>query len=153
MTFELFFIRDICVEMIKVQITKQSNYPVGVANIKKKLAAFLAKQGIVSSSEVSVAIVGEKKMMELGQKYLKDKKLHNVLSFTPTEVNPHTKNFGEGVKNFVYPPDGLIHLGEIIVCFPVAAKEANNENVLINTKVYELVEHGALHLMGIHHKE
>lgn len=127
--------------MIKVLITKQSNYPVKVSVIKKKLAAFLAKNGIVSDAEVSVAIVGEKKMMEVG-KYLKDKKLHNVLSFTPTEV-----------RNFVYPPDNLIHLGEIVVCYPQAVKESEDENVLIDERVYELVEHGALHLLGIHHEE
>lgn len=128
--------------MIRVSVTKQSNYPIGVANIKKKLVAFLAKSGIVSSSEVSVAIVGEAKMKELSQKYLNDKKLHNVLSFTPSEV-----------KGFVYPPDGKLHLGEIVVCFPKAVQEAKEENVLIEERVYELIEHGAMHLMGIHHAE
>lgn len=128
--------------MIKVSITKQSNYPVKSTVIKKKLAEFLAKSGIVSNAEVSVAIVGEAKMMELGKKYLKDHKLHNVLSFTPTEV-----------KDFVYPPDGTLHLGEIIVCYPLAVKEAGEENVLTDERVYELVEHGALHLLGIHHED
>jgi rRNA maturation RNase YbeY len=82
-------------------------------------------------------------MLEIGAKYLKDKKLHNVLSFVPGEVK----------KNFVYPPDGIIHLGEIIVCYPVAVMESGVENVLIDQRVYELVEHGALHLLGIHHEE
>lgn len=126
--------------MIRVSVTKQSNYAVGAAKIKKKLADFLAKNGIVSDAEVSVAIVGEKKMMGTGNKYLKDHKLHNVLSFTPSETK------------FIYPPDGIIHLGEIMVCYPVAVKEAGEENVLIDERVYELVEHGALHLMGIHHE-
>ncbi len=129
--------------MIKVNITKQSNYPVKASVIKKRLPEFFAKQGIVSDAEVSVAIVSEKKMVDVVKIYLKDKKLHNVLSFTPTETK----------GNFVYPPDGLIHLGEIIVCYPVALKEAKSENVLIDDKVYELVEHGALHLLGIHHAE
>lgn len=128
--------------MVKVSVVKQSNYPVGAAKIKRKLADFLGKKGIVSDAEVSVAIVGDKKMMDVGRKYLKDKKLHNVLSFTPTEA-----------KGFVYPPDGLIHLGEIVVCYPEALKEAKEENVLIDEKVYELVEHGSLHLLGIHHSE
>lgn len=129
--------------MIRVFVTKQSNYPVGTAKIKKNLANFLSKNGIVSSAEVSVAIVGEAKMKELGAKFLKDKKLHNVLSFTPTEVK----------GNFVYPPDGNIHLGEIIVCYPLAVREAGEENILIEERVNDLVEHGALHLLGIHHKE
>jgi probable rRNA maturation factor len=129
--------------MIKVLITKQSNYPVKVAAIKKKLAAFFTKQGIVSDAEVSVAIVGEKKMKEIGMKFLKDKKLHSVLSFVT----------GESKSPFFYPPGGKIQLGEIIVCYPLAVREAVAENVLIDERIYELIEHGALHLMGIHHTE
>jgi len=128
--------------MIKVLITKQSNYPVKVAPIKKKLAEFLAKNGIVSDADVSIAIIGEKKMLEIGNKYLKDRKVHNVLSFVPNEIK----------ELFVYPPDGKIHLGEIIICYSLAVKEAENENILIDDRVYELVEHGALHLLGIHHE-
>lgn len=128
--------------MIRVLVTKQSNYPVKVTVIKKKLADFLTKNGIVSDAEVSVAIVGEAKMLEVGSKYLKDKKLHNVLSFVPGEVK----------GKFVDPPDGKIHLGEIIICYSLAVKEAGEENVLIDERVYELVEHGALHLLGIHHE-
>lgn len=129
--------------MIKVSVSKQTNYPVGATVIKKRLSAFLAKQGIVSPSEVSVAIVGEAKMMGIGNKYLKDKKLHNVLSFTPTETK----------GDFKFPPDGIIHLGEIVVCYPLAVREAGEENVLTLERVCELVEHGAMHLLGIHHKE
>lgn len=129
--------------MIKVTINKQGNYPVITSVIKKKLADFFAKNGIVSDSEVSIAIVGEKKMMEIGNKYLKDKKLHNVLSFTQDEIK----------GGFVFPPDGIIHLGEIAVCYPEVVKEAMAENILVDQKVYELIEHGAQHLMGIHHEE
>ena len=129
--------------MIKVLITKQSNYPVKSSVIKKKLAEFFAGNGIVSDAEVSVAMVGEKKMMELGKKFLKDGKLHNVLSFVPNEIK----------GGFVYPPDGKIYLGEIIVCFPLAVKEAGEGNVLVDERVYELIEHGAMHLLGIHHEE
>lgn len=129
--------------MIKVLISKQSNYPVKSADIKKRLAGFLASRGIVSDADVSIAIVGEAKMLEIGKKYLADKKLHNVLSFTPDEVK----------GNFVYPPDGTIHLGEIAVCYSLAVKEASAENVLVDEKVYELIEHGAMHLLGIHHEE
>lgn len=129
--------------MVKVLVSKQSNYPVKIPVIKKKLAAFFAAHGIVSDAEVSVAIVGEKKMMEIGDKFLKDKKLHNVLSFVPEEER----------GGFVYPPGEPINLGEIIVCYPLAVKEAVAENVLIDERIYELIEHGGLHLMGIHHKE
>ena len=128
--------------MVKVSVLKQSNYPVKTSDIKKKLSAFFESQGIVSEAEVSVAIVGKDKMLSVGKKYLKDKKVHNVLSFTPDEAK----------GTFAYPPDGMVHLGEIIVCYPVAVEEAKEENVLVGEKVYELIEHGAMHLLGFHHK-
>ena len=127
--------------MVKVHVVKQADNPVSSPRLKKRLQQFFEGRGIVSDAEVSVAFVGEAKMLEIGKKYMKDKKLHNVFSFTPDEV-----------KNFIYPPDGMIHLGEIMVCYPVAFREAKDENVLIEDKVYELVEHGALHLLGIHHE-
>lgn len=129
--------------MIKVNVTKQSNYPVKSAEIKHRLAKFFSEHGIISDAEVSVAIVGEKKMMEVGKKFLKDGKLHNVLSFVPEEEK----------IGFVYPPGSPINLGEIIVCYPLAVKEAVEENILVEERVYKLIEHGGLHLMGIHHEK
>ncbi|MGD0523231.1 MAG: rRNA maturation RNase YbeY [Candidatus Microgenomates bacterium] len=127
--------------MITVLFTKQSNYPVSSPRIKSILKSFLAENGIVSDAEVSLALVGEAKMLDIGKKYLKDKKLHNVLSFTVEEKG----------KNFIYPPDKL-YLGEIIVCYPKVVDEAKMENKRIENKVIELVEHGALHLLGVHHE-
>src|SRR5512135_1949859 len=127
--------------MIKVLITKQSNYPVKVAPIKKRLAAFFKDHGIVSDANVSIAIVGEKRMMALGKKYLKDGKLHNVLSFVEEE----------GKGEFVFPHDGKIHLGEIVICYPQTVKESIDENILIDERIYKLIKHGAMHLMVIAH--
>lgn len=128
--------------MIKVNVSKQSNYPVSSALLKNKLKVFLTKKGIVSDCEVGIAIVGEAKMLELAKKYLNDGSLHNVLSFTENELK----------GNFVYPPDGKIYLGEIVVCYPQALEEAKKEGKLLDGKVYELVEHAAFHLLGIHHE-
>lgn len=130
--------------MIKVYVKKQSNYPSNVKKIKSALATFFKEQGIVSESEVSVAIVGKEKMQELGKEYLNEdgKNVHNVLSFTPDEEK----------APFINPPDGVLHLGEIVICYPKVVEEAKYEGVLIDEKIVELSLHGAMHLMGIHHK-
>ena len=130
--------------MIKVYVKKQSSYPVSAVDLKKKLREFFSGEGVVSDSKVTVSLVGKTKMAELGKKYLsegKDHPIHNVLSFVPDEAK----------DKFVYPPDDLVDLGEIIVCFPIAFEEAKKENKLIADKVYKLVEHGAYHLLGKHH--
>jgi probable rRNA maturation factor len=128
--------------MIKVNVSKQSNFPVKSSLIKKRLREFLSKEGIVSDCVVSVAIVGKEKMLEVGKKHLNDKILHNVLSFTESEIK----------GSFVYPPDGKIYLGEIIVCYPKVVEEAKEEGTLIDERACGLVEHGALHLLGKHHE-
>ena len=129
--------------MIRVYVKKSSNYPVNTPKIKKALREFFAKEGIVSDADVSVAIVGEKVMLNLAKKYLNEKGiLHNVLSFP----------FVEGVKNFKLPVDNIIHLGEIVICYPKLVEEASREEKLTDEKALELLEHGALHLMGKHHE-
>lgn len=128
--------------MITVNVSKQSNFPVKSSLIKKRLREFLVKEGIVSDCVVSVAVVGESKMLETGKKHLKDKILHNVLSFTESEIK----------GSFMYPPDGKIYLGEIILCYPKVLEEAREEGILIDEKAGELIEHGALHLLGKHHE-
>ncbi len=128
--------------MITVNVSKQSNFPVKSSLIKKRLREFLAKEGIVSDCVVSVAIVGETKMLQMGKKHLKDSSLHSVLSFTESELK----------GSFVYPPDGKIYLGEIILCYSKVLEEARDEGILIDKKACELVEHGALHLLGKHHE-
>jgi len=63
--------------MIRVNVSKQSNFPVKSSLIKKRLKEFLTREGIVSDCVVSVAIVGEAKMFEIGKKHLKDKELYS----------------------------------------------------------------------------
>lgn len=128
--------------MIKVYVKKSSSYPVKAKEIKRNLSTLLEQRGIVSRAEVSVALVGEKVMLDLAKKYLKDSKIHSVLSFPSSETK----------KKFIYPADEIIRLGEIVVCYPKAVEEAKREGKLIEEKIRELIEHGALHLIGIHHE-
>lgn len=129
--------------MIKINVKKQSNYPIDTPLLKKGLSRFLKEKGIISDTEVSVAIVGEKKMKNLAKTYLKENPptVHNVLSFP----------YVESKDKFVFPPDEKIRLGEIVLCYPKLEDEAKKEGKLIDQKAGELVEHGALHLLGIHH--
>lgn len=128
--------------IIKVYINKQSNFAIGTPKIKTALIDLLLKEGIVSKSDVSVSVVGKAKMLSLAKKYLNEKDvLHNVLSFP----------FAEAKGTFIEPPDNVNHLGEIVICYPKVVEEAQKEGKLIDDKVVELVNHGALHLLGKHH--
>ncbi len=131
--------------MIDITVTKQSNYPVSAAKIKKRIKDTLKAHGIVSDFELSVAIVGDAKMDELVRAHYKDDPQmlydHPILTFPDNEIP----------GKFEFPPDDLNHLGEIIISYPSAAAEANQSGRLIDDVICELAEHGSLHLLGVHH--
>jgi probable rRNA maturation factor len=128
--------------MITVLISSESKYPISLATIKKELAAFINGHGITVPTEVSVSIVSEKTALEVSNRTLKDNAVHDVLSFPENELR----------GDFVNPPDTPNQLGEIIVCYEMAVEEAKEEEMSIERKIIELVNHGALHLLGFHHE-
>lgn len=127
--------------MIQVGVSKESNFPVKSEKIKEVVKKTLVDHGIVSDCEVSVALVHRKTMQEYVDKYYDDHDDHPVLSFPSNEV--------EG--RFVFPPNGKMYLGEIIISYDWCVDEANRTGKLIEGIVLELAEHGCLHIIGIHH--
>lgn len=123
-----------------ILISSDSRYPISRPKIKKAIETTLSEQGITSVVEISVLICGRRQALLLAKKYLHDDKPHNVLSFCLQE------SFGQASLN----QERLV-LGDIAVCYPIAQQEANSDNMLVDDKINELVCHGLMHLMGIHH--
>ncbi len=104
----------------------------------------IAKHQIGSlNTEVSVAVVGSRKMNELSKKYLDDGQKHDVLAFALEGV--------EQEEGFINPPDETLRLGDVVICWPWVLEEASYDNVVVDEKVYFLVSHGVEHLLGEHH--
>ena len=125
--------------LINVLIFVESRYKVNRKKIKSTVENLLQKQEIDSPVEVSIAIVGDRKMRALSKKYKDEDKTRNVLSFSQTE--------GDGTK---IPNENLM-LGDVVISYPQVIREASLEEKFVDDKVNELVEHGLLHLLGIHH--
>lgn len=130
--------------MLRILITRQSRYPADTKMLKTKVLSVLKEHG-VTSAEVSVALVGERKMKELARKHLGEKDgLHEVLSF------PFIRN--DVKTDFPEHPEGLLQLGEVVVCYPYARKIAIRRSRMMDDVIGELAEHGILHLLGKHHE-
>lgn len=127
-------------ESLRVLIYVESRYKVNRKRIKTALSNFLTEQRINSPVEVSVAIVGDRKMRSLSKKYKGEDKTRNILSFS----------LSEGEKMEV--PPGVLRLGDIVISYPVVITEAARDEVLVDDKVDELVVHGLKHLLGLHHE-
>lgn len=121
--------------MISVLISSESRYPISRPKIKAKIEEILSKFG-VDDVEVSLSVVGDRKMKHLNQQYRQKDETTNVLSFPLEEPRG-----GEGI----------LRLGDIIVSYPEAQKEALEENKFIDEVLLMLVEHGLMHLLGFNH--
>lgn len=126
-------------EDISVPIYIESRYKVNRKRIKQVASDTVQKNGIITPFEVSIAIVGNRKMRALNKKYRDMDKTTNVLSF-PLDV-------GKGAPR---TPDKL-YLGDVVISYPVVIEEAALEKMLVDDKIAELVEHGVKHLLGDHH--
>lgn len=130
---------------LTVLLKKSSRYPADKKTIKKSVADTLLKNGIVGNVEVSVSVVGARKMLDLSRKYLKDDSLHEVLAFGQEEF------FSAG-KDMVWQPDRILRPGDVILCWPEVLKCAARDNIMVNREVYLLTSHAVLHLLGKHHE-
>jgi len=118
----------------------ESRYKVSRKRIVAAVTRLLQVQGIESDVEVSVAIVGDRKMRVLNRKYRNLDKTSNVLSFPIGE--------GEAIRM----PNDILRLGDVVISYPEVVRECARESMLVDDRIEELVVHGVTHLLGIHHE-
>ena len=116
--------------------------------VRSMVERVLTAQGTGSGVEVSLVITGQERIRELNRIYRGEDEPTDVLSFymLPVEEKPEP-----GVLPFVTPPDGVLHLGEVIISYPQAAIQAEEHQHSVEKEVTVLIIHGVLHLLGYEH--
>lgn len=92
--------------------------------------------------ELSINLVGEGRIKALNKKYLGKNRVTDVLSFP---VGGKV-----GIKSV---DNGIIALGDIFICLPVAKRHALKEGVSLSFELTLLAIHGLLHLLGYDHEK
>lgn len=87
------------------------------------------------NKHISVSIVGDKEIQELNLKHLGRDYPTDVLSFQVKEIFE----------------DGTEYLGDIIVNRDQAKRQMKDYNNDLEHEIAELISHGVLHLMDVHH--
>jgi len=124
----------------KVLIYVESRYKINRKKIKSAIDSVLQENNVQSPIEVSIAIVGDRKMTKLNKQYRDKEGTTNILSFP----------LSEGEQTHL--PSDITRLGDIIISYPMVIKEAAQYEMLVDERVDELVKHGMLHLLGLHHE-
>jgi probable rRNA maturation factor len=125
---------------IKVLIYVESRYQVDRKRIKSAVNSVLEENHMDRPIEVSIAIIGNRKMTKLNKQYRNKEGTTNILSFPLSE--------GEQT----YLPADILRLGDIAISYPKVIEEAAAQELLVDDHIEDLVRHGMLHLLGIHHE-
>lgn len=116
---------------LSLDILADSRYPFDRKRVKEAMRKVLTEQGMEEGEvKISLSVVGDRKIRELKKKYLGIDEITDVLSF---------------------PLEDSELLGDIVICYPQAKRQALQWNKLLDEEIEFLACHGLLHLLGVHH--
>ena len=129
---------------INVLIDKAYKKQVKSGWLKNLVRQIQTAEKVSVKSEMAIVITGDEKIHELNLKYLAEDRPTDVLSFPMNEQSG-------AAPFFVNAPDARLHLGDIIISYPTAARQAEEHNHSVDREITILLIHGILHLLGYDH--
>jgi probable rRNA maturation factor len=116
--------------------------------LQKVVEKTLQAENAPPSVEISLVITGQERIRELNRQYRGKDQPTDVLSFSMSEQKED-----EEPAPFIGPPDGLLHLGEVIISYPQAVIQAQERNHSVKKEMAILTVHGVLHILGYDHEQ
>jgi probable rRNA maturation factor len=135
--------------MPKVQLSIRIEKPfAGLVSkkwLRQAVKLTLIHIGLSSPVELGLVIAGDDTVHELNRNYRNVDSPTDVIAFALSE---------QGAKHepFIAPPDHVIHLGEVIISYPQAKRQAEEQRHSLERELALLVAHGVLHLLGYDHE-
>ena len=120
--------------IVDIQMASASEEGPDPQSIERWIGAAIGDQR--ESTELSVRIVDAEEGKALNEQFRGSTGATNVLSF-PFENES---------------PEPLPLIGDIVICAPVVAKEAREQNKALNAHWAHMMIHGVLHLLGYDHQ-
>lgn len=129
--------------MTSICVTNESVIFCDAEAIAALLEHHMPRTGVDPGSAVDVLLVDEARMTELHVQWMHEPGSTDVLSFPMDEVRG------------ALPGDPLTFgmLGDIVVCPPVAQRQALEKGISLDEEIALLITHGYLHLVGFDHAE
>ncbi len=118
--------------MLSVLISSESRYPISRPKIRKAAEDYLKNIGI-EDVEISVAVVGSKKIRELNKKWRALDEETTVLTFALEEPRDES---------------GVLRIGDIVISYPEARQIAQEDALTMDQAIEKLLIHGLNNLFG-----
>ena len=122
--------------MIEIEIDQEFSDQLEVGNLQTVADKVLAITETNLQSEISLQIIQDDQMQQLNLEYMGVDAPTDVLSFPVPFENPDTGN---------------PYLGDILISYPTAARQAEAAGHPVAEEISLLLVHGLLHLLGYDH--
>ncbi|MEE9324164.1 MAG: rRNA maturation RNase YbeY [Dehalococcoidia bacterium] len=106
----------------------------------------LELEGLEGAVELSLLIADDDTLRHLNREYRSQDKTTDVLSFSFLDG-------GLKKEPFINPPDGVLHLGQVVISYPQAVRQAGQSRKSVSSVIETLLAHGVLHILGYDHKK
>jgi probable rRNA maturation factor len=116
--------------------------------LQKVASQALSALGADPTTELGLVITDQEKIQKLNSEYLGRNEPTDVLAFSMLPEPLPAEGGKPDLHPFIEPPDGVSHLGEVIISYPQAVIQAQEQQHSVEREIAILVIHGILHLMG-----
>jgi len=106
----------------------------------------LAAEDVGARTEMGLVVASQERVRQLNRDYRDIDEPTDVLAFSAREE-------AAGLPPFIPPPDGVLHLGEVIISYPQALIQAEEHGHPLQKELAILLIHGLLHLLGYDHEK
>ena len=137
---------------INVLIDESFEERLEVSWLRSIIEQVLVAQDAGSGVELGLVITNQERIHQLNRSYRGKDEPTDVLSFSMFP-EPLVTGDSEASSPFAQPPDGVLHLGEVIISYPQAVIQAEEHEHSVKREIAILIIHGVLHLLGYDHVE
>lgn len=128
------------IHSVLVSLDEQVRAAIDSERLERLASAVMEREGL-PPGEVSVLITDDEMVRRLNREYAGEDTPTDVLAFSLTE--------GEEFAS----PDDVLRLGEVIISYPTARRQADEAQRPVRDEIEHLLVHGVLHLLGYDHAE
>ena len=133
-------------EQIDIHVDNEFRTLVDKVRTRKIVRQVLEAEEVTPPYEVSLVFTQSKRVGQLNRDYRGVDQPTDVLAFYMCPQKGSDSSFAN-------PPDGVAHLGDVIISYPQALAQAKKQGHALQRELALLVIHGVLHLLGYDHEE
>ena len=133
-------------EQIDIHVDNEFRTLLDRGRARKIVRQVLKAEGVIPPYELGLVFTDKEKVRQLNRDYRGVDQPTDVLAFY---MRPQKGSD----SSFANPPDGVAHLGEVIISYPQALAQAKKQGHSLQRELALLIIHGTLHLLSYDHEE